>query len=99
MSKLEALNGHVIVRLLEEGGETTQGNIVLPHLDNQDTVIAEVISTSAQFNFNTDEWVTSWIQEGDKVLLNKMGGQRIYHESQELIITQMNTIMAKITQE
>ena len=67
MSKLEALNGHVIVRLLEEEGETTQGNIVLPHLDNQDTIIAEVISSSDQFNFNTDEWVTSWIQEGDKV--------------------------------
>jgi co-chaperonin GroES (HSP10) len=95
MSKLEPLNGVVILRAVEVE-ETTHGNIVLPHLEHQSTILAEVIATSDQYNFNTGEWVPCWFKEGDKVLINRMGGAVIWHEDKEYLAVQFNSIMAKI---
>ena len=93
MSKLKPIGGHVVLRPIEEE-ELMAGNIIIPDMGREKPEMAEVISISQMFNFNTDNLVPLEVKVGDKVLIPKMGAQTITLEGEEYYITQQQQIIA-----
>ena len=54
MSKLQPLNGYLVLRPIEEE-EQTYGNIVIPDLGKERPELGEVIATSPVYNYNSDK--------------------------------------------
>lgn len=96
MAKLTPLNGHVILKPLEES-EQMAGNIIIPDLGKEKPEIGEIIALSPSYNWYMGVEVSDHgIQVGDKVLIPKMGTQRITIENEEYYITKVTEIISKI---
>jgi chaperonin GroES len=95
MSKLQPLNGYLILRPIEEE-EQMYGNIVIPDLGKERPEMGEVIATSSTYNFNSDKFVESNLQVGDKVLIPKLGSLRITVEGEEYFITKEQDVYSKL---
>ena len=95
MNKLQPLNGHIIIRPIEEE-ETTYGNIVIPDLGKERPEMGEVIATSQTYNFHSDKLIKSQLEVGDKVLIPKMGSVRITVEGEDYFIVKETDIYSKI---
>jgi chaperonin GroES len=95
MSKLHPVNGHVILKPVEEG-ETTYGNIVLPDLGKEKPEMGEVVATSSTFNWHTGQDVLSKLSVGDKVLIPKLGAMKITVEGEDYYITKETEVLAKV---
>ena len=95
MSKLHPVNGHVILKPVEEG-ETTYGNIVLPDLGKEKPEMGEVVATSSTFNWHTGQDVLSKLSVGDKVLSPKLGAMKITVEGEDYYITKETEVLAKV---
>lgn len=95
MSKLEPLNGYIVLKPVEET-EQTYGNIIIPDLGKERPELGEVVATSATYNFNSDRKVQSALNVGDRVLIPKMGSVRITVESEEYFICKEQDIYSKI---
>ena len=93
MSALTPLNGHVILKPVEEQ-EQMAGNIIIPDLGKEKPEIGEVIAVSATFNWHTGKDVPSNLTPGQKVLIPKMGSQRISVGMDEYFITKETEILA-----
>ena len=93
MSKLKPIGGHVVLRPIEEE-ELMAGNIIIPDMGREKPEMAEVISISPIFNYNTGDLVPMEVKVGDKVLIPKMGAQTITLEGEEYYITQQQQIIA-----
>ena len=94
MSQLNPLNGYVVLRPIEEE-EEMYGNIVIPDLGKEKPEMGEVVATSATYNYNSDKFVESNLQVGDKVLIPKLGSLRITVEGEEYYITKEQDVYAK----
>lgn len=92
---LQPLNGHVILKPVEEG-ETTYGNIVLPDLGKEKPEMGEVVATSSTFNWHTGQDVESGLSVGDKVLIPKLGSMKIAVEGEDYYITKETEVLAKL---
>jgi co-chaperonin GroES (HSP10) len=53
MSKLNPLNGYLVLKPIEEE-EQTVGNIIIPDLGKERPELGEVIATSRVYNYNSD---------------------------------------------
>ena len=95
MSKLQPLNGYLVLRPIEEE-EQMYGNIVIPDLGKERPEMGEVIATSSTYNFNSDKFVESNLQVGDKVLIPKLGSLRITVEGEEYFITKEQDVYSKL---
>lgn len=95
MSKLAPLNGYLVLRPIEEE-EQTYGNIVIPDLGKERPEMGEVIATSSTYNYNSDKFVDSNLQVGDKVLIPKLGSLRITVEGEEYFICKEQDVYSKI---
>ena len=93
MSRLKPVNGQVILRPIEED-EQTIGNIVLPDIGHENPDVGEVISVSKLYNFNRGEYVDSVVETGMKVIIPRMGAQKITISQEEYWITQQTSILA-----
>ena len=93
MSKLTPVNGYVILRPVEEA-EQMAGNIIIPDLGKEKPEIGEVVATSSTYNWNTGTALESIFNVGDKVLIPKMGSQRITVDTDEYFITKETEILA-----
>ena len=93
MSKLQPMNGYLILKPIEEE-EQTYGNIVIPDLGKEKPEIGIVVATSGTYNFHSDKVVPSALQEGDKVLIPKLGSLRITVEGEEYYITKEQDVFA-----
>ncbi len=96
MSKLQALNGNVVLRPIEEQ-EEMYGNIVLPDLGKEKPELAEVVDASPTFNWHSGVDVPSRLQVGDKVLIPKMGSVKVTVEGEDYYITKESEILAKLS--
>jgi len=85
MSKLKPVNGYLIMKPIEEQ-EQTYGNIVIPDLGKERPEIGEVVAVSATYNYNSDSWIQSQLEVGQKVLIPKLGASRITLEGEEYFI-------------
>jgi chaperonin GroES len=95
MSKLQPLNGYIVLKPIEEE-EQTYGNIVIPDLGKERPELGEVVATSATYNFHSDKEIFSTLTVGDKVLIPKMGSVRITVDSDEYFIVKEQDIYSKI---
>jgi chaperonin GroES len=95
MSKLQPLNGYIVLRPVEED-EQTYGNIVIPDLGKERPELGEVVATSGTYNFHSDKEVLSTLFIGDKVLIPKLGSVRITVDTDEYFIVKETDIYSKI---
>jgi len=95
MTTLTPLNGHVILRPVEEQ-EQMSGNIIIPDLGKEKPEMGEVVSISQTYNYHRGEEIPSRLVVGQKVLIPKMGSQRIVVGSEEYFITKETEILAVI---
>ena len=98
MSKLQPLNGYIILKPVEED-ETLYGSIVIPDTGKEKPEMGEVVATSPTYNYNSDTFVSSNIEVGDKVLIPKLGSLRITIESDEYFICKEQDVYSKIVPE
>lgn len=98
MSKLQPLNGYLVLRPIEEE-EQTYGNIVIPDLGKERPELGEVVATSPVYNYNSDKFVDSSIKVGEKVLIPKMGSVRITVEGDEYFICKEQDVYSKLVPE
>ena len=96
MNQLQPMNGYIALKPIEEE-EQTYGNIVIPDLGKERPELGEVVATSATYNYNSDIWVKSQLQVGDKVLIPKLGSVRITLEGEEYFICKEQDIYSKLT--
>ncbi len=93
MSVLTPLNGHIILKPIEEE-EQLAGNIIIPDLGKEKPEIGEVVAVSETFNWHTGKAVPSSLTLGQKVLIPKMGSQRISVGMDEYFVTKETEILA-----
>ena len=98
MSKLQPLNGYLVLRPVEEE-EQMYGNIVIPDLGKEKPEMGEVVATSGTYNYHSDKVVSSNLQIGDKVLIPKLGSLRITVEGEEYFICKEQDVYAKFGRE
>lgn len=98
MSKLQPLNGYLVLRPVEEE-EQMYGNIVIPDLGKEKPEMGEVVATSGTYNFHSDKVVLSNLEVGDKVLIPKLGSLRITVEGEEYFICKEQDVYAKFAKE
>lgn len=98
MSKLQPLNGYVILKPIEED-ETLYGSIVIPDTGKEKPEMGEVVATSPTYNYNSDTFVSSNIAVGDKVLIPKLGSLRVTIDSDEYFICKEQDVYSKIVPE
>jgi chaperonin GroES len=93
---LQAMNGHVILKPVEEG-ETTYGNIVLPDLGKEKPEMGEVVETSDTYNWHTGAYYPTHLKVGDRVLIPKLGAMKITVEGEDYYITKETEVLAKFS--
>lgn len=95
MSQLKPLNGYIAIKPIE-AEEEMYGNIVIPDLGKERPEMGEVVATSETYNYNSDKFVTSQLNIGDKVLIPKLGSVRITVDGDEYFICKEQDIYSKI---
>lgn len=93
--KITPLNGFIVLKPIETEEETF-GNIIIPDLGKERPEMGEVVATSDVYNYNTDKLVISTLEEGDIVLIPKLGSQRIVLDGQDYFICKESDIFAII---
>ena len=93
MSKLTPLNGHVILKPIEEQ-EQTYGNIVIPDMGKERPEIGEVVEVSSTYNWNKGDWKSTELKIGQKVLVPKLGSSKITVDGEDYYITKESEILA-----
>ncbi len=93
MSKLTPLNGHVILKPIEEQ-EQTYGNIVIPDMGKERPEIGEIVNVSDTYNWHTGEYYRTKLTPGQKVLIPKLGASKISVDGEDYYITKESEILA-----
>ncbi len=95
MKKITPLNGYIVLKPIENEEETV-GNIIIPDLGKERPEMGKVVATSDIYNYNTDKLVISTLEEGEIVLIPKLGSQRIVIEGEDYYICKESDIFAVI---
>jgi chaperonin GroES len=95
MKKITPLNGYIVLKPIENEEETF-GNIIIPDLGKERPEMGKVVATSDVYNYNTDKLVISTLEEGEIVLIPKLGSQRIVIEGEDYYICKESDIFAVI---
>lgn len=95
MNKITPLNGYIVLQPIETQEETF-GNIIIPDLGKERPEMGKVVATSNVYNYNTDKLVMSTLEEGEIVLIPKLGSQRIVFEGQDYFICKESDILGVI---
>ena len=93
MSKLEPINGHVIIKPIDNE-EQMVGNIVIPDMGKEKPEIGVVIAVSDTYNWHTGGVYKSKLEPGEKVLIPKMGSMKITVDGEDYFITKETEILA-----
>ena len=93
MSKLTPVNGHVILKSIEEE-EQTYGNIVIPDLGKEKPEVGEIIAVSDTYNWHTGDYYRTQFAPGQKVLIPKNGSVKITVDGEDYIVTKETEILA-----
>ena len=95
MSKLVPREGHIILKQIETS-ETTVGNIIIPDMGDDRSLIAEVIAVSDVYNYNKGEFIPTDLKVGMRVTIPPMGAQKIKLDNIDYLIMAQNNIPAII---
>lgn len=95
MSKLNPRDGNIILKQIETS-ETTVGNIIIPDMGDDRSLIAEVVAVSDVYNYNKGEFIPTDLKVGMKVTIPPMGAQKIKIDNVDYLIMAQNNIPAII---
>jgi chaperonin GroES len=95
MSKLVPREGSIILKQIETS-ETTVGNIIIPDMGDDRSLIAEVIAVSDVYNYHKGEFIPTGLKVGMKVTIPPMGAQKIKIDNVDYLIMAQNNIPAII---
>ena len=95
MSKLVPREGSIILKQIETS-ETTVGNIIIPDMGDDRSLIAEVIVVSDVYNYHKGEFIPTDLKVGMKVTIPPMGAQKIKIDNVDYLIMAQNNIPAII---
>lgn len=91
MSKLKPRGGSIILKQLEEN-EMKVGNIIIPDVGHEKSLVAEVIAVSDVFNWHRGEFVPSDLKVGQKVVIPPMGAQKLTLDNVDYLIISQEQI-------
>ncbi len=92
MRMIKPVNGHIVLKQVEES-EQMVGNIFLPDLGKEKSLIAEVVDVSQTFNYHQGEFKTSEVEVGDLVIVPRMGSQTISVDNEDYIVCKETDII------
>ena len=95
MSKLVPREGHIILKQIETS-ETTVGNIIIPDMGDDRSLIAEVVAVSDVYNYHKGEFIPTDLKVGMRVTIPPMGAQKIKLDNVDYLIMTQNNIPAII---
>ena len=95
MSKLNPRDGNIILKQIETS-ETTVGNIIIPDMGDDRSLIAEVVAVSDVYNYHKGEFIPTDLKVGMKVTIPPMGAQKIKLDNVDYLIIAQNNITAII---
>lgn len=95
MSKLNPRDGNIILKQIETS-ETTVGNIIIPDMGDDRSLIAEVMAVSDVYNYHKGEFIPTDLKVGMKVAIPPMGAQKIKIDNVDYLIIAQNNIPAII---
>lgn len=95
MSKLVPREGSIILKQIETS-ETTVGNIIIPDMGDDRSLIAEVVAVSDVYNYHKGEFIPTDLKVGMKVTIPPMGAQKIKLDNVDYLIMAQNNIPAII---
>jgi len=95
MSKLVPREGSIILKQIETS-ETTVGNIIIPDMGDDRSLIAEVVAVSDVYNYHKGEFIPTDLKVGMKVTIPPMGAQKIKIDNIDYLIMAQNNIPAII---
>jgi co-chaperonin GroES (HSP10) len=95
MSKLTPRLGSIILKQLEEN-EMMVGNIIIPDVGHEKSLVAEVIAVSDTFNWHKGEFVPTDLKVGMKVTIPPMGAQKLTLDNVDYLIISQEQIPAII---
>jgi co-chaperonin GroES (HSP10) len=91
MSKLIPRDGNIILKQIETS-ETTVGNIIIPDMGDDRSLIAEVVAVSDIYNYHKGEFIPTDLKVGMKVTIPPMGAQKIKIDNVDYLIMAQNNI-------
>jgi co-chaperonin GroES (HSP10) len=91
MSKLVPRDGNIILKQIETS-ETTVGNIIIPDMGDDRSLIAEVVAVSDIYNYHKGEFIPTDLKVGMKVTIPPMGAQKIKIDNVDYLIMAQNNI-------
>ena len=97
MNKLEALFDAVIVKPLEEDGETMYGSIFIPDAGKGRNEKGTVIAVGPGVEIAGIGFVPTVVKVGDVVILPTMGFSKLQFQGEDYYIGNEKQILAKIT--
>ena len=97
MSKLEALFDAVIVKPVDEEGETMYGSIFIPDAGKDRNEKGTVIAVGPGVEIAGVGFVETVVKVGDIVILPTMGFSKLQFQGEEFYIGNERQILAKIT--
>ncbi len=95
MSKLNPREGNIILKQIETS-ETTVGNIIIPDMGDDRSLIAEVVAVSDVYNYHKGEFIPTDLKVGMKVVIPPMGAQKIKLDNVDYLIIAQNNILSII---
>lgn len=96
VEELEALFDAVIVKPFEEE-EETYGNIVVADLNKEGSKKGIVVTVGpGKYSVTGDNFISTILKPGDKVILPGMGFTRFTHQRDEYWIGNENLLLARI---
>jgi chaperonin GroES len=93
--KLEAVFNSIIVKPKVEE-EVTYGNIIVPDLGKEKSLIGTIVSVGPGYHCATGEFVPTTLKVGQKVILPQMGPTKIEFDGEEYYGTAENQVIAII---
>ena len=91
MSKLKPRGGSIILKQVEES-EMMVGNIIIPDVGHEKSLVAEVIAVSDTFNWHKGEFVPTDLKVGMKVVIPPMGAQKLTLDNIDYLIISQEQI-------
>ena len=85
MSKLKPRGGSIILKQVEES-EMMVGNIIIPDVGHEKSLVAEIIAVSDTFNWHKGEFIPTDLKVGQKVVVPPMGAQKLTLDNVDYLI-------------
>jgi len=89
---IKPVNGHIVLKKVEES-EQMVGNIFLPDLGKEKSLIVEVVDVCETFNFHSHNYKSPEVQVGDLCIVPRMGSQTISVDGEDFIVCKETDII------